>query len=146
MALNFEGRVWKEGRHWLIEVPALLVITEGPSRAEALRMLQDAMESLIDRRSFKVEVTLLPGDIVVLGARGAGSERLLAGFFLKRQRSRFGLTLSDMVRRLGVKSRNAYAQYEQGRCLPSLSKIQEFISAMNRDAKFVVNVYDQKAA
>jgi len=55
---------------------------------------------------------------------------------LKRQRAKNNVTLDELAKRLKTKSINAYAQYEQGKNLPSLSKIQEFLSAMN--AKMVL--------
>lgn len=144
MVLTFQGKVWKDSRYWLIEIPALDVMTEGYSRADALDMLKDAVESLIDRSGFEADVALLSDNVVVLRSRKPASERILAGFFLKQQRAKHGLTLNDMAKRLHLKSRNAYAQFEQGRSFPSLCKIQEFISAMNPHAMLAVNVIEER--
>jgi DNA-binding transcriptional regulator YiaG len=146
MSLHFEGRVWQDDKFWIIEASALFVITQGHSRRDALSMLEDAVESLVNRKGFKVHASLISRDTVLLSAQDGASERLLTAFFLRRQRTRYGLTLEEMARRLHVKSRNSYAQYEQGRSVPSLSQIQTFLSAMNREAILVLNVVDRKAA
>ena len=143
MALNFQGRVWRDGRFWLIEVCALDVMTQGRTRKEALEMLKDAVESLVDRSGFEVDVTLRTKNAVILGTRGGQNDKLLAAFFLKQQRAKNGLSLNQVVGRLKI-TKNAYAQYEQGRSLPSLAKIQEFVAAMNDNAVFAVDVLGAK--
>ena len=140
MALNFQGRVWKDGHYWLIEVPALDVMTQAHTRKEAFEMLKDAVESLVDRPGFGVDVSLQSNNVVLLSAHGRNSDKWLAAFFLKQQRAKCGLSLNQLVHRLKI-TKNAYAQYEQGKSLPSLTKIQEFVTAMNKNAVFALNVF-----
>lgn len=45
--MELEGKLWKSGKFWLIEVPAVEVMTQGYSREEALKMIADAIEGLI---------------------------------------------------------------------------------------------------
>ena len=47
--MRFEGRVWKDGEHWLIEVPALHAMTQGYTREEAHGMIKDLIETIHDR-------------------------------------------------------------------------------------------------
>lgn len=47
------------------------------------------------------------------------------------QRVFLQIRLEDMAKKLGVRSKNAYAQYEQGRSQPSLTKIRQFLAAMH---------------
>lgn len=60
--MELEGRLWKSGKFWLVEVPALEVMTQGHSRKEALSMIADAIEGLVDcyfptgSKDFKVNV------------------------------------------------------------------------------------------
>jgi len=56
--------------------------------------------------------------------------RGLISLFLRRQRERSGLSLSEAATRLGAKSRNAYARYEQGISMPSLEKLTELYQAV----------------
>lgn len=46
--MELEGRVWKDGKFWLVEVPILDAMTQGKSRRDALRMIEDAVTGLIE--------------------------------------------------------------------------------------------------
>lgn len=54
--MKFKGTVKKGSKYWLVEVPALDVMTQGETRREALEMIADAIEILVDKPGFKVEV------------------------------------------------------------------------------------------
>jgi len=45
--MELEGKVWKDGKFWLIEVPILDVLTQGKTKTEALEMIEDAIGGLI---------------------------------------------------------------------------------------------------
>lgn len=145
MCVNFEGFVWKEGRLWPIEVPALDVITQGRTKKDAYSMMKEAVELLVDEKGFKVEVVPMKHDRFVLRAKRSEHDRCLVALLLKQQRARFGLSTNDVARKLGI-TKHAYAQYEQARSLPSLTRIQDFLSAMSDDAVFAINVLDSKGA
>ena len=90
-------------------------------------MVEDLLESLVNRLGFKV--TMHPGkhgDFEV----SANDPRFLISLFLRRQRERSGLSLSEAAERLGAKSRNAYARYERGTSMPSLDKLVELYQAV----------------
>ena len=61
---------------------------------------------------------------------------------LKNQRAKYGLSLQEVADRLGV-SKNAYAQYEQARAVPSITKVEEFIHAMSDRVHVVLDVLDE---
>lgn len=123
----FHGNIWKEGKFWLVEVPALDVMTQGRSKKNALSMIRDAIEELVHEKGFRIKVTPSDGNTLILSANDVAP---LVALMLKRQRAKNGLSLADMQERLHTKSRNAYAQYEQGRSVPSIQKLLEFFSAM----------------
>jgi len=145
MCVNFEGFLWKEGRLWPIEVPALDIITQGHTRNEACSMMKEAVELLVDRKGFEVEVIFVKDDRFILRAKRSVDDVYLIALLLRQQRARFGLSTSEVARRLGI-TKHAYAQYEQARSLPSLTRIQDFLSAMSDDAVFAVNVLDSRGA
>ncbi len=60
--MRFAGRVWEDGEHWLIEVPALHALTQGRSRQEALEMIQDLVETMANRPGLEVTVHPRAGD------------------------------------------------------------------------------------
>lgn len=51
-----KGRYWRSDKFWLIEVPEISVMTQGHSEADALEMIADAIETLVDMDGFKVTV------------------------------------------------------------------------------------------
>ena len=90
-------------------------------------MVADAVELLVDLKSFKVNVRGA-GDTFTIGAN---RENALIALMLKRQREAHRLTLMDMARRLKSKSPNAYARYEQGKSVPTVEKLDELIKAID---------------
>ncbi|MHB1847073.1 MAG: helix-turn-helix domain-containing protein, partial [Deltaproteobacteria bacterium] len=45
-------------------------------------------------------------------------------------REAHGLSLAEVSRRLGQRSRNAYARYEQGLSVPTIDKLEKLLSAV----------------
>ena len=123
--MRFEGRVWKEGKHWLVEVPMLDVMTQGGTRKEAMAMIADAIEALAHQKGFRVTVYLIEGESIEVGSSDTGT---LTALLLRRQREAHGLSLADVSKRLGQTSRNAYARYEQNASAPTIDKLQELLS------------------
>jgi hypothetical protein len=132
--MRFEGRVWQDGRHWLIEVPALHATTQGRTQGEAYEMIADLVETMADVPGFKVEVYPLTGDQLEIGADDV---KVLTALLLRRQREKRGLSLAAAAERLHQKSRNAYARYEQGKAVPTVEKLEEMLQAIAPDQKLV---------
>ncbi len=133
--MRLAGSIWKDGGHWLAEVPMLDAMTQGRSRTEAFRMMVDLVETMADTKGFHVD--LFPG------ARGAfeiGSDDVatLLAVMLRRQREKHGLSLSEVARRLGSHSKTAYARYEQGRSVPTVEKLFELLAAVAPGDDFVL--------
>lgn len=133
--MRLAGRLWKSGRLWLIEVPMLDVASQGRTRKEALAMIADAIETLVNRPGFRVEVHAGPGDRFEVGAAEAGT---LVALLLRRQRQMRGLSLADVAARLRQSSKNAYARYEQGRTVPTLDKLTELLAAIDAERDLVL--------
>ncbi len=125
--MRFYGKVYKDGKFWLADMPLLDAMTQSHTRKEAFGMAKDLLETLVNRPGFSV--TVHPGkhgDFEV----SANDPRGLISLFLRRQRERSGLSLSEAAERLGAKSRNAYARYERGTSMPSLEKLAELYQAV----------------
>lgn len=134
--MRFCGRVYKDGKFWLAEVPILDAMTQGRTRKEALTMVEDLLETLVNRPGFSVKVHPgKHGDFEVSSSQTRG----LISLLLRRQRQRSGLSLAEAAERLGAKSRNAYARYEQGTAVPTLEKLNELLQAVSPDQDFVLN-------
>ena len=63
----------------------------------------------------------------------------LIAFLLRRQRIKRGLSLAEVTKRLGAKSLNTYARYEQGKSVPSIEKLSQLLTAVSPDKDFVLN-------
>lgn len=126
--MRLEGRVWKDKKHWLVEVPMLDVMTQGRTRKEALEMLADAVGSLVNRQGFKLDVHAGAGQAVDVGANDVAA---LTALLLRRQREMRGLSLADASRLLNQSSRNAYARYEQGKSVPTVEKLDHLLTALS---------------
>ena len=91
-------------------------------------MIRDAIESLVNRPGFQVEVEVdRNGHCTV----GSNDDVVLVAFMLRALRAREGLSVREVARRLGAKSPNAYAQYETGRVAPSIDTLSRLLAALN---------------
>ena len=53
---HLRGRVYKSEKYWLADVPALDVITQGRTKADAYAMVKDILEALVNLPGFSVRV------------------------------------------------------------------------------------------
>lgn len=134
--MRFQGRLFRDGRWWLAEVPVFDAITQGHTRKEALEMVADWFATMIDRKGFAVQVHVAGKDDFEVGSNDA---RTMITLLLRRQRQRSGLTLAQVAERLDAKSRNAYARYEQGVSVPTVEKLDQLLRAIAPDREIVIH-------
>jgi len=133
--MRFGGRIIKSGRYWAIEVPILGVVTQGRTKKEAYEMIADAIESLVNKEGFKVDVYPGKGEYFEVYSQDLAA---MIAFLLRRQRVRHGLSLAEVAGRLGAKSLNTYARYEQGTSVPTVEKFSQLLSAVSPERDFVL--------
>ena len=133
--MRFEGTVVRDGRFWLAEIPLLDAMTQGRTRAEALTMIADWLETMVNRRDFKAEVH--PRGKSEFEVSGNDISAMTA-LLLRRRRESSGASLRDVAARLGVSSRNAYARYERGEVVPTVDKLDALLKATSPDSDFVI--------
>lgn len=132
--MELEGRVWKDGRFWIVEIPCLNVTTQGKTRKDALLMIQDAVFELMKSyfkdldKKFKINIRDHKGNCFGLFS---SNSKFLLSFLLIRQREESGLTIRDAAERLGSKNPNSYAQYEKGRISFSFDQYEKLTHAIN---------------
>ena len=134
--MRFQGKLYKDGKYWLVEVPVFAALTQGRTRKEALTMIADWFATMIDRTRFSV--------IVHEGKRNnfeisTSDTKAMVGLLLQRQRQLLGLSLAAAAERLGAKSRNAYARYEQGSSMPTVEKLDKLLQAVSGGRDFVLS-------
>lgn len=121
-----EGRIEKSGRWWAMEIPSIGLFTQGRTRKEAEAMTADALEALAGKplgASARVD-----GDRIYVEAQDTAA---LVAFVLRSRRANSHLTLAEVAKRIGIKSPNAYARYEQGRSVPTVSMLDRLLRAVD---------------
>ena len=137
--MRLEGRISRSrtSKYWLAEVRDLDLITQGRSRKDAVAMLADAVEALVNQDGFRAEVAVgKDGGCTI----GSNDDAKLVALMLRRLRAREGLSVRDVAARLGSKSPNAYAQYETGRVAPSIDTLTRLVAALNPSFETVLRV------
>jgi hypothetical protein len=129
------GKMWKDNKFWLIEIPLLNTMTQGKSQKDALMMAEDLIREMMISyfpnmldESFAVTVNLHDNGVV---GTTTTNNSLLYALSLKRQREISRSTVREASERLGSSSPNAYAQYEKGKKRISLEKYDRLLSAAN---------------
>jgi transcriptional regulator with XRE-family HTH domain len=120
----------KDGRYAALLEP-LGIYAQGATRAAACAALaRTILELAADYgplRGFKVDVS--DDGKSTAYVTSSDPARLIA-LLLRRQRELHGMSLADVAIAMGAKSRNGFAQYEQARFEPSISKLDEMLAAI----------------
>ncbi len=133
--MRFEGTVVRDGRWWLAGIPILDAMSQGRTRKEALEMIADWLETIIDRKDFRA--TVFPRGRSEFEVAGNDAAAMIA-LLLRRRRAASGASLGDVASRLGSSSRNAYARYERGDAVPTVEKLDELLKATSYGGDFVI--------
>jgi Helix-turn-helix len=142
--MEMEGKIWKDGKYWLVEVPALDAMTQGKTRKEALAMAEDLVFEMArsyfgDEIGKAFSITVIDYKKNIVGIT-ASDNRLFLALSLRRQREKSGSTVREASERLGSKSPNAYAQYERGKTSISVDKYEELLIAANPSEKLRLRI------
>ena len=140
--MRFAGELYRDGSFWLAEVPVFEAITEGDTPEEALTMIEDWFESMVEAPGFAARAHRVGGARFEISASNLGP---MISLLLLRQRQRSGLSLAEVAERLGAKSRNAYARYERGDSVPSVEKLDELLRAVSEGSDLLVGVSSESS-
>ena len=133
--MRFCGRIHKDGSYWLAEIPTLEYTTQGRTKKEALEMIGDLIETMVDKKGFTAEVSAARSDRFEVGSDDV---KTLVALLLQRKRELSGLSLAEAAERLGISSRNAYARYEQGKAAPTMEKLCQLLHAVSPEDDLVI--------
>ena len=133
--MRFSGRIYKDGKFWLAEIPILDLMTQGRTKKEAYEMVADMLETMVNKEGFKVDVYKEKKDTFEVGSL---KSKHLVSLLLQRKRELSGLSLSQVANRLGVSSRNTYARYERGKSVPSIEKLNDLLRAVCPNSDIVI--------
>ena len=138
----FRGRLYKGKKFWLIEVPDLDLMTQGHTKEEAYFMLNDLLVTILDMPELKLDIARHRNNTFLLDTRDEESEKALIALMLQRQRIKAGLSLSQMAKLLGARSKNTYARYEHGTSVPSHLMLRRIFRAMGLSCEMRVHPKD----
>lgn len=133
--MRFSGKIYKDGKFWLAEIPILDLMTQGHTKKEAYEMVADMLETMVNREEFKVKVYKKSNDSFEVGSL---QPKPMISLLLQRKRELSGLSLSQVASRLEVSSRNTYARYEHGKSVPTIEKLNELLNAVCPQSDIVI--------
>jgi len=133
--MRFSGKIHKEGKFWLAEIPILDLMTQGRTKKETYEMVADMVETMVNREGFKAYVYEGKDNAFEVGS---SESKHMVSLLLQRKREVSGLSLSQVADRLGVTSRNSYARYEQGKSVPSVEKLNDLLHAVSPNTDIVI--------
>lgn len=142
--MELVGKIWKDGKFWLVEVPVIDVCTQGHTRKEALMMIEDAIIELLKSyfyldkiKDFKLEI--VDHEKNDIGIKSSNNNIMLS-FSLIRQREMSKSTVREVAERMGSKSPNSYAQYERGKMRITLDQYERLLEAVNPERPPILRV------
>ncbi len=135
--MKIEGKLIRSGKWWAVEIPLLLIYTQGKTKKDAYLMAADAVEAIVDEKSFKVKVSEGPDNTFSIGS---SNDSVLMALALKQQRAEHHLSVRDIAKRLGSNSPSAYSRYEQGKIKPSLDKFTQLLKAIDPSLEPILKV------
>ena len=135
--MMIEGRVWKDEKFWLAEIPLLDYLTQGKTRKEAFEMAKDIVQTGVDKKGFRA--TIIKGNDNTFCVTANDTPALLA-HMLRRQRQKHGLSVRDVSLRLHSESPNAFSVYERGKSIPTINKLEELFHAIDPTASLILKI------
>ena len=134
--MRFSGKVYKDGKFWLAEIPILDAMTQGHTQKEAFEMALDMVKSMMNKEEVVIDIYKGKDGEFEIGSSDSNS---LVSLLLQRKRQISGLSLSQVAKRLGLSSRNSYARYERGQSAPTIGKLGELLQAVDPKSDIVIN-------
>ena len=133
--MKFQGKIYKDNKFWLAEIPFLQLMTQGYTKKEVIVMVEDLFQTLANKNDFEVNVISFKNGNIEIGSNDTNA---MIRILLQRKRQISGLSLSQVAKKLGSSSKNSYARYEQGRSTPSLEKLDMILRVLCPESDFVM--------
>jgi predicted RNase H-like HicB family nuclease len=92
--MRFAGKLVRDGRWWLAEIPMLDALTQGRTRREALEMVKDWLETAVNRGDF--HATVHEKGRAKFEVSGSDATSMVA-LLLRRRRAASGVSLKEMT-------------------------------------------------
>jgi hypothetical protein len=127
--MEFKPIFIKDGNWYLPEIKEIDAMTQGRTKKEAELMVKDLLETMVlgclDKKVKVKTKKDQSGDLLLIL-----EDRYAIPLILHRLRSMSNKTIEEISQDCGFKSKNAYAQYEQGRRMPGIEQFAKLLKAM----------------
>jgi predicted RNase H-like HicB family nuclease len=136
--MTFEGNIKpskKNERYWSVEIPDLGIFTQGKNINDSYSMAADALETIIDKKGFKIKITPCKRNKFLVSANDITP---LISLWLQKLRIANNLTVRELSKRLGSNSPRAWAQYESGEICPSIEKLEKLLYAVDPNHHYII--------
>ena len=134
--MKLKGKLIREKESgYSISVESIGAFTQGETKEEALQMIKEAIELMVNQIDFQIQITSQSGNTFYIEGN---KPCILFALWLRQNRIKQGFTLEDMRKKMGAKSKNEYAKYEKGKNQPSLEKIEKLIKAVKPKANLLL--------
>lgn len=135
--MEFVAKLLKEKQYWVVELDEFGgPLTQGRTKNEAVFMLQDLFQEMIfDQLNKKIkldEPRLINNEILL-----SVPDQYAVPLLLHELRYARGQTIEDVSHLCGFKSKNAYAQYEKGRRMPSIEQFSKLLEVLGAKLKVI---------
>jgi len=120
-------KIFRDGKFWAAEIPALDVSTQGYSLEEAREMVVDLIQTMADDPSLGVTVIHDEGENYLIDI---DDTRALVRLLLSAARQHSNKSIRELARALNMRSHNAYARYERGETMPLADKFLDLLRAI----------------
>ena len=137
--MQITGKIWKDGKFWITDCPTLDASTQGKSKGDALRMMVDLVQSLVDDKMYQIEMKAIGKDQFTMCFKDVLP---IVALIISRSRGASNKTLNDLAKEVGLKSPNSIHQYEAGKHDTGVSRLNALLNAMGFDLSITVSRRD----
>ena len=146
--IGMQGKVWRKKNWYVVEIPALDLMTQGKNKDDALYMINDALSLHLEELGVKGFDP--DGSCWVDKDHGNFSvavpwSKKVVGFMMQRLRDRTNLSQRDLAKKLGYSSHNSIAAYETGKIQPTLEKFSEIMSGLGVNVSIGISLESRRA-
>lgn len=137
--MKIEGQIVREKgeKLWGVEILDIGIFTQGKTKKEAYDMAKEAIELTVNLDDFNVTIEPQDNNTFFVVPNNVGP---ILAMILKEKRTEKGLSIRDVAERLGQSSPNSYSRYETGKSIPSLSKFDELLRAIDSRLSSIIKV------
>jgi predicted RNase H-like HicB family nuclease len=128
--MQLRGRVFKVGKFWAVECLTLGAHTQGTSKKDALEMMKDWVQSMLDRPDFEFDISPAGGNEFVMSFP---DPKPVLGLMINQLRNQAEIPIRDLAKKIGKKSQTSVAQYLNGKHVPGIEVTSTLLGALGYD-------------